>query len=303
MDPFTFKMQDSDGGQQASVLPGDMAKLIKQTIEKQMVSWQGMVSSIVKDAIGQALDPIQKGLSENGDLLKSLKAQIRAQTKKFDSLSSRVDGLEIDVRKNEKDNDTCRAEMIRIQMKLSEIEDRARINNVRLVNLPIGAEGDDPRGFLQRMLPKWIPTLKSLRNAVVTVDKAHRIFSNNKKSGPNTMIFRLLHFPDRQAILEGARNAKPALSDGTRLLFFADYSPGTTKARRSFKDIRAKLWQQGIETKLVYPAVLKVTYKGKKMSFDSAEAARAALDPREEEDATVETNDGADGDGEVGDAE
>lgn len=273
VDPFAPIMQDS-GGTQSTSGAADLAKLIQQAMQTQMASWQELVTSMVKEAVGQALEPIQKGLTENVELLRSVKAQMRAHGKKFDALSTRVDTLETDVRNN---NDSYLADMSRIQLKLNEIEDRARIYNVRLINLTSGVEGDDPKAYLQKMLPKWIPTLKSSRNAVVAVDKAHRIFSG-KKTGPKTMIFKLLHFSDRQAILEGARKAKPTLADGTKLLFFADYSPGTTKARRSFKDIRTKLWQRGIETSLVYPAVLKVTYKGKKMSFNTVEEAKTAMD-------------------------
>ena len=282
VDPFAPTMQDP-GGTPNVTGATDLAKLIQQTMQTQMASWQGIVTSMVKDAVGQALEPIQKGLTENVELLRAVKAQMRAHGKKFDALSTRVDTLETDVRNN---NDSYLADMSRIQLKLNEIEDRARIYNVRLINLTSGVEGDDPKGYLQKMLPKWIPALKSSRNAVVAVDKAHRIFSS-KKTGPRTMIFKLLHFSDRQAILEGARKAKPTLADGTKLLFFADYSPGTTKARRAFKDIRTKLWHMGIESSLVYPAILKVTYKGKRMSFNSAEEAKTAIDAFEGGDGAV----------------
>ena len=39
----------------------------------------------------------------------------------------------------------------------------------------------------------------------------------------------------------------------------------------------AKLWQKRIDAYLIYPAILKVTYKGVKMSFNSAEEAKEAL--------------------------
>ncbi len=92
------------------------------------------------------------------------------------------------------------------------------------------------------------------------------------------MIFRLLHHADWQAILEGARKANPLLPDGTKLQFFADFSPGTVREHQAYREIRAKLRQKGIDSYLVYPAILKVNYKGKRMSFNSAEDARAALD-------------------------
>ena len=281
VDPFDIPASHSTSSgpakSAASCAPEDMAKLIKETIMAQMAAWQGNVSSLVKDALDQALDPIQKGLAENGEMLKSVSAQLGDHAVKFDALSTRLDSVETSVRKSARCNDDHSLELIKMQKKLNELEDRSRLNNVRLVGLPAGAEGDDPRAYLQNMLPKWIPTLKSRRNAVVTVDKAHRIYTNNKNPGPRTMIFRLLHFPDRQAILDGAKKNTPTGPNGSKLLFFADYSPGTTKARRSFKEIRTALWQRRIESFLVYPAILKVNYKGKRMTFDTAEEAKQKL--------------------------
>ncbi|XP_072125779.1 serine/threonine-protein phosphatase 2A 65 kDa regulatory subunit A beta isoform-like [Mobula birostris] len=162
------------------------------------------------------------------------------------------------------------AEVSKIWKKLNDLEDRSRRNNVWPVDLPTGAEGDNPRGYLQKMLPDWIPALKNSHST------PHRIFSNNS-SRPRTMVFRLLGYTDRQAILEGARKAKPTLPDGTQLQFFADYSPGTMQERQGYKEIRAKLRQKGIDSFLIYPAILKVTIKGMKMSFNSAEEAKGVL--------------------------
>ncbi|KAJ8417140.1 hypothetical protein AAFF_G00283670 [Aldrovandia affinis] len=91
------------------------------------------------------------------------------------------------------------------------------------------------------------------------------------------MIFKLLRYTDRQAILAGARKARPALSDGTQLLFFADYSPGRAQERQGYREIRAKLRAEGNRLFLIYPAILRVNYKGTRMSFNSAEEAKDAL--------------------------
>ncbi len=117
-----------------------------------------------------------------------------------------------------------------------QLEDRSWRNNVRLVNLPTGMEGDDPIGFLQKMLPKWIPEL-SERPCPIEIDRAHRVYSNSNSPKPRSMIFRLLRYPDRQAILQGARKAKPTLPGGTSLEFYADYSPETAQKRKAFQPL------------------------------------------------------------------
>ncbi|KAJ4939074.1 hypothetical protein JOQ06_028536 [Pogonophryne albipinna] len=97
------------------------------------------------------------------------------------------------------------------------------------------------------MLPIWIPSIKSPNNDPLEIDRAHRIFSNNTSRSR------------------------------TMLLFFADYSPGTTQERQEYKEIRTKLRQKGIDSFIIYPAILKVNNKGTRMSFNSAEEAREAL--------------------------
>lgn len=131
------------------------------------------------------------------------------------------------------------------------------------------------KGYVQQLLPNWIPELNS-HSTPLEIDRARLIFSNNT-SGPRTMAFRLLRYTDWQAILEGARKAKHALPDGTQLQFFADYSPGATQERQEYKEICAKLRQKGVDSLLIYPAIRRVNYKGMKVSFNSAEEAKEAL--------------------------
>ncbi len=48
----------------------------------------------------------------------------------------------------------------RLTEKMTDMEDRCRRNNVRLVGLPEAAEGSDAAGFLRVNLSKWIPSLR-----------------------------------------------------------------------------------------------------------------------------------------------
>ncbi|XP_016355516.1 uncharacterized protein LOC107698895 [Sinocyclocheilus anshuiensis] len=155
-------------------------------------------------------------------------------------MNRRVSGCSL--RKSKKDTNFCLTQLEQMQRKCNDV--RSRRNNVRLVNLPTGMEGDDPVGFLQKMLPKWIPDL----SCPIEIDRAHRVYSNSNSPRPRSLIFRLLRCPDRQAILQGARKAKPTLPGGARLEFYADYT------------------------------LLKVTYKGQKYSFESLEDAEKYLE-------------------------
>ncbi|CAL1593371.1 unnamed protein product [Knipowitschia caucasica] len=256
----------------APELTEELAVLIKTTLADEMTFHEN-ASKLIKDSIKESLAPIEKTLTENSNILRSLSEQMDTHAKKFTTVFNKVDSIQANLRKNETDTARCWEEIKKLRENLTEQEDRARRNNVRLVNLPTGAEGGDPRGYIQKMLPTWIP---SLRGSQVEIDRAHRIYSNSTTK-TQTMIFRLLRYTDRQAILEGARKAKPSLPAGTPLWFYADYSTATSKRRREYNDVRARLRKKGIETFLVYPATLKVKYKGRKMSFETPGQAEEAL--------------------------
>ncbi len=51
---------------------------------------------------------------------------------------------------------------------MTDMEDRCRRNNVRLVGLPEGMEGPDAASFLRANLSKWIP---SLRGRDIEIDR------------------------------------------------------------------------------------------------------------------------------------
>ncbi len=94
-----------------------------------------------------------------------------------------------------------------------------------LVGLPQSQEGDDPVGFLQKMLPTWRPALK--KKGPIEIDQAHIIYGSVKSC---TLIFRMLRYQDRQAILQGAREVmktKPIRDQDHLLRFFAPTAAGS----------------------------------------------------------------------------
>lgn len=264
-----FKASLSSGTSLASLLPEEISLLIKQTVEVERETLRDLVTEMLSETLTKALTTVESQIAENGTLLRSLNSDINTHAKNMEKVSAKVDTMQGVLRQTKKDTNHCLTELDTLRRKVTEMEDRSRRNNVRLINLPTGAEGDDPVGFLCKMLPQWIPTLSGKS---IEIDRVHRIFSANL-SRPHTMIFRVLRYRDRQAILQGARNTKPKLSDNTQLEFYADYSAETVQRRNKYKTIRAQLRQKGIDSFLIYPAILKLTYKGDKLLFDSAEEA------------------------------
>ncbi len=156
---------------------------------------------------------------------------------------------------------------------MTDMEDRSRRNNVRLVGLPEGAEGSNAAGFLRVNLYKWIPLLKGHD---IEIDHAHRVYDRGRGSDrPRILIFPVLRWHDRSEILKGARQAYPVkcAQDNVTLLIFPDFSPATTIRRKAFNPVLKKMTALGLQPFLIYPAVIKLRHKGEQKSFDSPQKA------------------------------
>ncbi len=156
---------------------------------------------------------------------------------------------------------------------MTDMEDRSRRNNVKLVGLPVVAEGSNAAVFIRVNLSKWIPFLKGRD---IEIDRAHRVYDGRKNSDrPRTLIFRALRWHDRSEILKGARQAYPVkcAEDNVTLLFFLDFSPATTIRRKSFNPVLKKMTSLGLQPFLTYPAVIKLRHKGEQRMFDSPQKA------------------------------
>ncbi|KAA0717651.1 hypothetical protein E1301_Tti014572 [Triplophysa tibetana] len=175
----------------------------------------------------------------------------------------RIDSVQVDAREDRRTVTNLKQQLQQLADKMTDIEDRSRRNNVRLVGLPEGAEGSDAAGFLRAKLIACIMEEKN---------RAHRMYDGRKNNPgrPPTLIFRALRWKDRLEILKGARQAYPVkyAHDNVTLLFFPHFSPTTTAKRKSFNPILKKMTAQGLRPFLVYPAALKLQYNGENMMFD-----------------------------------
>ncbi|XP_039373380.1 protein KRBA1-like isoform X11 [Mauremys reevesii] len=163
-----------------------------------------------------------------------------AMCRDVSSMQSRVAQLERDSRgwtlelaALQKGN-KCLSETIRrLESRCHVLENRARRNSLRLVGLPEGAEGGDPVAFLQRTLPTmlnlpadWPP---------LEIESARRVHGGARwdpATRPQALLFRLLRFSDKLAIMRAVRKrAEPLTCGGARVALFPDVCPKLCRRR------------------------------------------------------------------------
>ncbi len=181
---FTISREDIDDA---------VANGIKLAFKEQQSTYDSAMASTVRDTVNSVQTPACVNCGGHTSATK--------QTR------DRVDFVQAAAREDRRAVTDLRNQLERLTEKMTDIEDRSRRNNVRLVGLPEWAEGSDVAGFLRVNLSKWIPSLKG-RN--IENDRAHRVYDGRKNSDqPRTLIFRVLRWHDRLEILKGARQAYP----------------------------------------------------------------------------------------------
>jgi len=94
--------------------------------------------------------------------------------------------------------------------KVIDLEARSRSFNLRLVNMPEKAGGDDACLFLE----KWIPEALDISslNSKLTLVRAHRIGQRSDPNAPpRTLIMTFLNYRDKMTVLKAVRAKKQLL--------------------------------------------------------------------------------------------
>ncbi len=221
-------------------LDDTIANGVKLALKEQQSTLNSVMASAVRNAADSVLIPALHELRDIQATNKSVKErreELEAIATTAKQTRDRVDAVQAAACEDRRTVTDLRNQLERLTEKMTDMEDRSRRNNVRLVGLPEGAEGSNTAGFLRVNLSKWIP---SLRGRDIEIDQAHRVYDGGRGSDwLRTLIFRVLRWHDRSEILKCARQAYPVkcAQNNVTLLFFPDFSPATTIRRKAFNPV------------------------------------------------------------------
>ena len=166
--------------------------------------------------------------------------------------------------------------------RVEDMENRLRRNNVRIVGLPERVEGKDPTTFVE----SWLLELfgKNALSPFFAVERAHRVPSRPPQQGgpPRSILAKLLHYRDREAVLRQARERANIQHNGVRVSFYPDFSQEVQRRRAKFTDVKRRLRNLQLPYAMLYPAKLRVVVRGQAQFFESAKEAMTWLDRNEQ---------------------
>lgn len=239
----------------AASTQGDDIRELLGGIRSEVAALRVEILSVLKTSISA----VKASLQTQGEKLKDVEESLT-------NVDGRVTSLETACAALTKDNE-------RMKMKLDDLENRSRRNNVRIIGIPEHTEGAHPTAFTEELLLKVFGKESFPKPPVV--DRAHRSLAPVPKSNqpPRPFIVRIHHFQTRELILRLAREKGHLLYNGFRIHFYPDVSAEVAKKRAAFNPIKARLREAGIEFGLLFPARLRVTHNGQKHFFDSPQQA------------------------------
>ena len=160
-----------------------------------------------------------------------------------------------------------------LEGRAEDAEGRSRRNNIRLVGLPEGLEGQDMATYLEEWILSLLP--KDALTPHFSIERAHRVPARKPPPGsyPRPVILRMLHFKDRDAILREMRKLKEILVENTKIMLFPDYTLAVQHQRNSFIVVKRKLRELGFQYSLLFPAKLRVVAHSKTHFFDDPKLA------------------------------
>lgn len=228
-----------------------------------------------REYLDPKLTKIEQVGKDNDVKLTAIQTELTTLAASLIAIKSDVESLKTAVKSNShKLNEHSKA-LQAMEFKLADMEDRSRRCNVRVTGLDEGIEGSNATQFLLHSLPKWFPTLDVAQIEIVS---AHRIYNaNGRNRGTNrTLIFNVLRYSSRQAILRAARK-DPLAINGRNIRFSPDYSNFTVKRRQGFQQAMSTARAKGLDFFLLYPATLKIKDGAQLKTFTSAKEAEDFL--------------------------
>uniref|UniRef100_A0A8C5EJ43 LINE-1 type transposase domain-containing protein 1 n=1 Tax=Gouania willdenowi TaxID=441366 RepID=A0A8C5EJ43_GOUWI len=231
----------------------------------------------------EILGEIRKMGSEFSGRFDNVMQAIAEAQKKMTECTERMDDAEIRLSAVEDNNSGLKTEVERLgkrnkqlEEKMVDLETRSRLNNLRLVNLPEGAEGPDACAFLESWLPEVLDT--TLNRNPLALERGHRVGpKRDADAPPRTVVMRFLDYRQKDMVSRAARMKKEILYKNQRVRFYNDVATEAHKQRKQVDTVRQQLRQLGLRHGIIPPATLVLTHRETTHRFTTAAEAQSFI--------------------------
>lgn len=217
---------------------------------------------------------IDDKLSPLSHLLQVHREELDNHGERITEVEGRVSALEDIVNPVESKVKALEQQVMDLNERIDDLENRGRRKNIRIIGLPEGAEGDNPIRFFE----SWLPDVLKIETKAgrIKLERAHRALVNETSrptpsNKPRSVVVRFHNYQDKQRVMNASWNMgerKEVLKhDGATVMIFQDFSAAVLRKRKGFDGVKKRLKAIGATYNQVFPASLKVTYRGSTKTF------------------------------------
>lgn len=241
--------------------------VLEQAQVQQEFSPERLVTEITRSITAAMDEKFDSFLSQ----LQDIANKIQDNTKRLDEVETRVSGAEDELVSTKTKLERALHCLEDLTVKVDDLENRSRRENLIILNFPEGAEGANPVKFFQ----SWLPTFLGLGDEQTHLDRAHRLGRSPsqlpERSGrrPRPVILKLHYFQDKGKILNAAKSSGPRLFQGSEIFFVQDFSQSVRQRRRGFNEVCEQLKKLNIRFGMSFPATLRIVYNGSTIVCDT----------------------------------
>lgn len=216
-------------------------------------------------------------LTLRGALQKDMAAFMRSTQREINALGDRVDLTEhrmddftgaynglVDAHSD------LEEELKMLKLKVADIEDRSRRNNVKLRGIPESVKPAELTEFIQQLMLKTLPDL-SINDMII--DRAHRLVkpAHIPDNVPRDVIVRIHFYHIKDRLMRYSRQNAALPDPYAGIAIYADLSQATLAARNNLIPITKILRNHKILYKWGFPAKLSVTLNNTHHTISSLE--------------------------------
>lgn len=222
---------------------------------------------IIKEVTENISKLIDEKLSPLSQLLQQQNEKLDDHEKRITETENRISAVEDAAAPVEGKLETLAKRVRELTEHVDDLENRGRRKNIRIVGLPENAEGDRPVNFFESWLPNSLGI--QTKSGRMKIERAHRVPGRALKTAspyPRAVLVRFHNYVDKERVITAARelgNGEKALMFGnSKVKIFQDFSAAVLRKRKQFDEVKKRLKAAGATYAQLYPASLKVTYRG-----------------------------------------
>lgn len=222
-------------------------------------------------SLARVLEEIRDFRKDTKQQLNDIKAELTNVNAKLAEAEMRIENVEDRVQNVEQVLSKMIKVMTQQENKLLDQEGRSRRENLRIYNVPEGAEGPSMVEFVQKLLRE---TLEVPPTTELGIERAHRALaprpSGDREDKPRSIIIRFLRYTTKEEVLRKAWGKKKVFLNGRPIYFDQDYPAAILQKRKDYSEAKRVLKQRNIRFQTPFPAKLRVFYEDETRLYQTA---------------------------------